>query len=115
MRRGHPRSAVRRDAIVVQCPEGVESVLQFLLRADRAGRGEVRGVGGVGRSRDMAGARVKRFEFAPITHRRAGVEEHAGEVRSEEHTSELQSRFDLVCRLLLEKKKNIRVISSYAY
>src|SRR5699024_11976368 len=29
----------------------------------------------------------------------------AGEDRSEEHTSELQSRFDLVCRLLLEKKK----------
>src|SRR5699024_11811051 len=28
--------------------------------------------------------------------------------RSEEHTSELQSRFDLVCRLLLEKKKNQR-------
>src|SRR5438067_9510402 len=27
------------------------------------------------------------------------------DVRSEEHTSELQSRFDLVCRLLLEKKK----------
>src|SRR5437868_12183398 len=26
--------------------------------------------------------------------------------RSEEHTSELQSRFDLVCRLLLEKKKS---------
>src|SRR5437868_11664688 len=26
--------------------------------------------------------------------------------RSEEHTSELQSRFDLVCRLLLEKKKD---------
>src|SRR5437868_12724720 len=28
--------------------------------------------------------------------------------RSEEHTSELQSRFDLVCRLLLEKKKTNR-------
>src|SRR2546421_6282792 len=28
-----------------------------------------------------------------------------GERRSEEHTSELQSRSDLVCRLLLEKKK----------
>src|SRR5699024_12003100 len=27
------------------------------------------------------------------------------DTRSEEHTSELQSRFDLVCRLLLEKKK----------
>src|SRR5699024_12845409 len=30
-----------------------------------------------------------------------------GRRRSEEHTSELQSRFDLVCRLLLEKKKKI--------
>src|SRR5699024_12613258 len=35
--------------------------------------------------------------------------------RSEEHTSELQSRFDLVCRLLLEKKKlNNRCINEYA-
>src|SRR5699024_12418904 len=30
---------------------------------------------------------------------------NAAAYRSEEHTSELQSRFDLVCRLLLEKKK----------
>src|SRR5437868_15458766 len=30
---------------------------------------------------------------------------HSCPRRSEEHTSELQSRFDLVCRLLLEKKK----------
>src|SRR5207249_5664826 len=30
---------------------------------------------------------------------------YMAQVRSEEHTSELQSRFDLVCRLLLEKKK----------
>src|SRR5437867_7272100 len=30
-------------------------------------------------------------------------------IRSEEHTSELQSRFDLVCRLLLEKKKDSRI------
>src|SRR5206468_13015420 len=29
-------------------------------------------------------------------------------LRSEEHTSELQSRSDLVCRLLLEKKKTLR-------
>src|SRR5438105_12696768 len=28
-------------------------------------------------------------------------------IRSEEHTSELQSRVDLVCRLLLEKKKHV--------
>src|SRR2546427_8441294 len=30
---------------------------------------------------------------------------HAGQARSEEHTSELQSQSNLVCRLLLEKKK----------
>src|SRR5699024_12770638 len=36
------------------------------------------------------------------THRDSNI--HAS--RSEEHTSELQSRFDLVCRLLLEKKNN---------
>src|SRR5947207_7711885 len=29
--------------------------------------------------------------------------------RSEEHTSELQSHSDLVCRLLLEKKKNVEI------
>src|SRR5699024_11247009 len=33
-------------------------------------------------------------------------------IRSEEHTSELQSRFDLVCRLLLEKK-NTRPLTPY--
>src|SRR6266496_6697156 len=32
--------------------------------------------------------------------------------RSEEHTSELQSRRDLVCRLLLEKKKKIKIHDS---
>src|SRR5438105_11799907 len=43
----------------------------------------------------------------------SAVEDHVGRIevdvhvaeRSEEHTSELQSRVDLVCRLLLEKKK----------
>src|SRR5438105_7795805 len=34
-----------------------------------------------------------------------GAAELAARGRSEEHTSELQSRVDLVCRLLLEKKK----------
>src|SRR3712207_8726180 len=33
--------------------------------------------------------------------------------RSEEHTSELQSRQYLVCRLLLEKKKNKKVVTMY--
>src|SRR2546421_8157226 len=43
--------------------------------------------------------------FAPQTP--AGV----ADPRSEEHTSELQSRSDLVCRLLLEKKKQPFLIS----
>src|SRR5207249_7300661 len=40
----------------------------------------------------------------PIFERQTGIKVHVV-ARSEEHTSELQSRFDLVCRLLLEKKK----------
>src|SRR3712207_8538479 len=38
----------------------------------------------------------------------------ASRTRSEEHTSELQSRQYLVCRLLLEKKKNITYWHCYA-
>src|SRR5699024_11706941 len=33
--------------------------------------------------------------------------------RSEEHTSELQSRFELVCRILLEKKKYLSISFNY--
>src|SRR5688572_31818020 len=35
--------------------------------------------------------------------------------RSEEHTSELQSQSNLVCRLLLEKKKKKKSVDSYTY
>src|SRR5207249_8150583 len=44
-----------------------------------------------------------RLALAAVT--LAPVTVEATRPRSEEHTSELQSRFDLVCRLLLEKKK----------
>src|SRR5207249_11017000 len=44
------------------------------------------------------------FFFAPFLCR--DLRELRVFARSEEHTSELQSRFDLVCRLLLEKKKH---------
>src|SRR2546422_2636255 len=37
------------------------------------------------------------------------------EPRSEEHTSELQSRLHLVCRLLLEKKKNTKHIKLFEF
>src|SRR5436309_7593996 len=36
-------------------------------------------------------------------------------LRSEEHTSELQSRENLVCRLLLEKKKKLRVSDRFEF
>src|SRR5438132_8051271 len=52
------------------------------------------------RSSDLLGPRLQRGH-APA-HR--GVQHHAQRRRSEEHTSELQSHSDLVCRLLLEKK-----------
>src|SRR2546422_5865342 len=41
--------------------------------------------------------------------RRRGRARCAAQARSEEHTSELQSRLHLVCRLLLEKKKKTQV------
>src|SRR5437868_13231902 len=43
-------------------------------------------------------------ERSEVVHHVSGA--GVGDRRSEEHTSELQSRFDLVCRLLLEKKNN---------
>src|SRR3979411_3405752 len=43
---------------------------------------------------------------SPTAWPRAPSRSRAASARSEEHTSELQSLLDLVCRLLLEKKKN---------
>src|SRR5438874_5215019 len=42
--------------------------------------------------------------------RRYVAEKYGAVFRSEEHTSELQSRRDLVCRLLLEKKKKKKTV-----
>src|SRR5437868_10135299 len=53
-------------------------------------------------------AAASRSSASPITLRMRPIERCGSKgyiaPRSEEHTSELQSRFDLVCRLLLEKK-----------
>src|SRR5256885_6649346 len=68
----------------------------------RAGR-DHRGAGGPGplrRRRQRPGRRVGRLQQSP---------------RSEEHTSELQSPCNLVCRLLLEKKKNKNKIHTKHY
>src|SRR2546430_2856195 len=47
-----------------------------------------------------------------VRHREQVHPARLGDVRSEEHTSELQSQSNLVCRLLLGKKKNIRTTHS---
>src|SRR5437870_6266341 len=52
-------------------------------------------------------ANLLRGRPAPTTLNRRDDLNAIGRIRSEEHTSELQSRGHLVCRLLLEKKKKI--------
>src|SRR5690606_39649567 len=49
---------------------------------------------------------LERFELAAHRVGFLGQQDFGFDVRSEEHTSELQSRENLVCRLLLEKKKD---------
>src|SRR3712207_8410515 len=59
--------------------------------------------------RSQDGADREAREGGVVGEEHAGHRHHHGEAgdRSEEHTSELQSRQYLVCRLLLEKKKKI--------
>src|SRR5690349_24249780 len=75
-----------------------------LFRSD-AGAGEV----GQRREHRLIGVEkrphVARRQPGLVAQVRARAEGPPGAGRSEEHTSELQSRRDLVCRLLLEKKK----------
>src|SRR2546430_9418714 len=66
----------------------------------------------VARLRDLPtrkkGAKTRARASSGIPATRFGLEKHDrdfGQTRSEEHTSELQSQSNLVCRLLLEKKK----------
>src|SRR5436190_14974236 len=46
---------------------------------------------------------------------RRAIRVNIGQIRSEEHTSELQSHSDLVCRLLLEKKKKKKILIIVIY
>src|SRR5690349_22218717 len=64
----------------------------FATGESRLGGGDARAAGFAGSSQTLH-----------RHHDRAAIQFH----RSEEHTSELQSRRDLVCRLLLEKKKQL--------
>src|SRR5256885_8462671 len=80
-----------------------------VLRRDASGGGET-----AARRRELAGETRDHLGLDP--HRRGdpfggiGIE-RGPHARSEEHTSELQSPCNLVCRLLLEKKKYINTLS----
>src|SRR5207248_6915787 len=78
------------------------SVVRF-GRAGRAIDGRHLGARREGQAHRAAGQRAR--ELRDEEARGVGI---VLGVRSEEHTSELQSPYDLVCRLLLEKKKNNR-------
>src|SRR5256885_6549189 len=84
-----------------------------LFRSLRGARGRRRPSGRISRQlrgrcavrgRRRASARIERRRAATVSRRR----------RSEEHTSELQSPCNLVCRLLLEKKKIRQTSYTYA-
>src|SRR5947207_9884683 len=69
-------------------------------------RQDVTGVHGCFRTSVSAGSRQEGVPGTGVRGaRRNGCSETSMNTRSEEHTSELQSHSDLVCRLLLEKKK----------
>src|SRR5438874_8094349 len=75
-----------------------------LDRLVRAGAGELRAVGMILRERRPLWMGSERGDDADVEEARCLVRR-----RSEEHTSELQSRRDLVCRLLLEKKNKNKI------
>src|SRR2546430_6373946 len=58
-----------------------------------------------GTVRDCEGLRIRKGPVRPVQRRGTRQDRALLGARSEEHTSELQSQSNLVCRLLLEKKK----------
>src|SRR3712207_6874842 len=85
-----PYTTLFRSVVVACCRELRRSPVD--VGAVEPGRGGIDPPHEAGRVADAAEAELQR--------RRGGID-----ARSEEHTSELQSRQYLVCRLLLEKKK----------
>src|SRR3712207_8966964 len=79
-----------------------------LFRSEGEGGDEEPAVGGVAVIDHAA-------DHRPGRHAEAARHRSSTDHRSEEHTSELQSRQYLVCRLLLEKKKNTRVLTQSCF
>src|SRR5207248_10665248 len=93
-----PSHAAHRD--LPSFPTRRSSDLRRLPRS--SARGQRRSLCGLAAKHDQRASGSSRLAAASKA-RSAAV--YCGRLRSEEHTSELQSPYDLVCRLLLEKKK----------
>src|SRR5699024_12474201 len=83
--------------------EGVERPTMLLSGGETSVT--VRGNGRGGRNAEYLLGLALALDGCPGIYALAADTDGIDGSRSEEHTSELQSRFDLVCRLLLEKKK----------
>src|SRR5699024_12395022 len=101
--RGQQLSFVDEEDVLVDLDRG-EASAEFLRRRPVCGGPPSAEQAG---AREYEGARRDRGDPRSALE---GRQQRADDRRSEEHTSELQSRFDLVCRLRLDKKKaaNIR-------
>src|SRR5438105_12849942 len=83
-----------------------------LICAGCSGGASVQATGGVSHGVTQGGSQdFARFRQIVEDHKvpASRTLDEVGFFRSEEHTSELQSRVDLVCRLLLEKKKDYKI------
>src|SRR5260370_29674203 len=89
MIRRPPRSTLFPYTTLFRSEVGIDLAHAFLISSE---------VDAVKRARDRSGTRHRNYY-------RREVLSHTVIRRSEEHTSELQSHLNLVCRLLLEKKK----------
>src|SRR2546422_8544414 len=93
----------RRRRSAIGARESAERAAHYL-----AGDPCVQLVYGFGSATQRDRATVRDVDLAVLTDPPLTLEDLTKRQRSEEHTSELQSRLHLVCRLLLEKKKKKR-------
>src|SRR2546430_8841040 len=100
MIRRPPRSTLFPYTTLFRSHQQRAAVTELRPRLYHLRQAELRPLGGVERHEERA-------QQTPRQHRNRGPQQIASEGdRSEEHTSELQSQSNLVCRLLLEKKNS---------
>src|SRR5699024_3808493 len=106
-----PLAAALRRRILEHLRSRRDSVLPILRSLAPGAQADVHTGGSVGApSKDPGQGPAARCLLTPGSAHWWSTLELALGTRSEEHTSELQSRFDLVCRLLLEKKKVTQIM-----